>query len=53
MAESGIAGYEILGDELVRVHLSDRRDFLMDLKPHELTPEEEAQAAEFYGWDEE
>ncbi len=53
MREAGIAGYEVLSDDLVRVHLSDGRDFLMDLTPHELTPEEEAQAAEFYGWDRE
>lgn len=52
MGEAGIAGYEMLGDDVVRVHLRDGRDFLMDLKPHELTPDEEAQAAEFYGRDE-
>ncbi len=51
MGEAGIAGYEILSDDLVRVHMSDGRDFLMDSRPHELTPEEEALAAEFYGWD--
>ena len=53
MGEAGIAGYEFFSDDLVRVHMSDGREFLMDLKPHELTPEEEARAAEFYGWDKE
>jgi site-specific DNA recombinase len=51
MREAGIAGYEIHSDDLVTVHMKDGQQFFVDLKPHELTPEEEALAAEFYGWD--
>jgi site-specific DNA recombinase len=51
MGEVGIAGYEFHGLDEVTVHLEDGQQFVVDLKPHELTPEEEALAAEFYGWD--
>ena len=33
------------------VHLRDGNAFEVDLEPRELTPDEEALAAEFYGWE--
>ncbi len=51
MHEAEIAGIEQHSDKTYTVHLRDGNTFKVDLEPHELTPEGEAQTAEFYGWD--
>jgi hypothetical protein len=45
MRTSGIAGMEVDGD-MFTIHLPDGSAVVS----HQLSPEHEAQAAEFYGW---
>ncbi len=51
MQGAGIVGIDQDSAKAFTVHLMDGSKFRMDLEPHELSAEEEAQAAEFYGWD--